>query len=62
MLKAKVLQCDPEKEKLLMSFKTSVEGDAENPPESDFECEVGKVKKNNLQASSALLLLLVGNC
>lgn len=42
VLKAKVLQCDPEKEKLLMSFKTSVEGDAENPPESDFECEVGK--------------------
>uniref|UniRef100_A0A3B3ZW78 S1 motif domain-containing protein n=1 Tax=Periophthalmus magnuspinnatus TaxID=409849 RepID=A0A3B3ZW78_9GOBI len=40
--KTKVLQCDPEKEKLLLSFKAAVEGNLEEPLKSDYECDVGK--------------------
>uniref|UniRef100_A0AAV2LNK6 Protein RRP5 homolog n=1 Tax=Knipowitschia caucasica TaxID=637954 RepID=A0AAV2LNK6_KNICA len=39
VLKTKVLQCDPEKERLLLSFKEAVEGNVEVP---DFDCDVGK--------------------
>lgn len=42
VLKAKVLQCDSEKEKLLLSFRAAVEENIEKPLKSDFECEVGK--------------------
>lgn len=41
VLKAKVLQCDPEKEKLLLSFRAAVEENIEEPLQSDFDCEVG---------------------
>lgn len=43
VFKAKVLQCNPSKEKMLLSFKAVVEeatGDAAVP---QFCCEVGKV-------------------
>ncbi|XP_041840076.1 protein RRP5 homolog [Melanotaenia boesemani] len=40
VLKAKVLQCDPEKEKIVLSFKAVVEGDTEEAAKVD--CEVGK--------------------
>lgn len=42
MLKAKVLQCDPDKAKLMLSFKATVEGDTE-APKPQLDCEVGKV-------------------
>ncbi|XP_061578811.1 protein RRP5 homolog isoform X2 [Cololabis saira] len=42
VLKAKVLQCDPVKEKLLLSFKAAAEGDTEEDPKTQFDCEVGK--------------------
>lgn len=42
VVKAKVLQCDPEKEKLLLSFRAAVEENNEEPLKSDFEFEVGK--------------------
>lgn len=43
MLKAKVLQCDPEKAKMVLSFKAAVEGETEQEAKSQFDCEVGKV-------------------
>uniref|UniRef100_A0A673CB11 S1 motif domain-containing protein n=1 Tax=Sphaeramia orbicularis TaxID=375764 RepID=A0A673CB11_9TELE len=42
VLKVKVLQCDPEREKLLLSFKAALEGDSEKPPRPQSECEVGE--------------------
>lgn len=44
VLKTKVLQCEPEKERMLLSFKTVVEGEMEEAAEPQFECEVGKVR------------------
>lgn len=43
MLKTKVLQCDPDKAKMVLSFKSAVEGDTEEAPQPQFDCEVGKV-------------------
>ncbi|KAE8300915.1 Protein RRP5-like protein NF-kappa-B-binding protein [Larimichthys crocea] len=42
VLKAKVLQCDPDKSKMVLSFKAAVEGVTEAPPKPEFDCEVGK--------------------
>lgn len=42
VLKAKVLQCDPDKAKMVLSFKAAVEGNAEEAAKPQFECEVGK--------------------
>ncbi|KAM3865426.1 protein RRP5 homolog [Diretmus argenteus] len=42
VVKAKVLQCDPEKERILLSFKAVTEGDTEEPPQPHFDFEVGK--------------------
>ncbi|XP_029596083.1 protein RRP5 homolog [Salmo trutta] len=42
VVKAKVLNCDVEKEKLLLSFKAVAGGDAEAPPKPTFDFEVGK--------------------
>ncbi|XP_049426867.1 protein RRP5 homolog isoform X1 [Epinephelus fuscoguttatus] len=42
VLKAKVLQCDPDKAKMLLSFKAAVEGDTEKAATPQFDCEVGK--------------------
>uniref|UniRef100_A0A3B5LZ77 Protein RRP5 homolog n=1 Tax=Xiphophorus couchianus TaxID=32473 RepID=A0A3B5LZ77_9TELE len=47
VLKAKVLQCDPEKEKLLLSFKAAAEGETEESTEPPIDCEVGKVKQSS---------------
>lgn len=44
MLKAKVIHCNPENAKLVLSFKAAVEGDSDIPPQPHFDCEVGKVK------------------
>lgn len=43
VLKAKVLQCDPDKSKMLLSFKAAVEGDAGESAKPQVDCEVGKV-------------------
>ncbi|XP_040003345.1 protein RRP5 homolog isoform X2 [Xiphias gladius] len=42
VLKAKVLQCNPEKAKMVLSFKAAVEGQTEKVPNLQFDCEVGK--------------------
>ncbi|KAM4594543.1 protein RRP5 homolog [Fundulus diaphanus] len=53
VLKAKVLQCEPEKEKMLLSFKAVAEGDTEECAGPQFDCDVGTrlearvVKKSN---------------
>lgn len=44
VLKTKVLQCDPDKAKMVLSFKAAVEGDTEEAAKPHFDCEVGKVK------------------
>lgn len=41
VLKAKVLQCDTDKAKMVLSFKAAV-GDTEEVPKPQFDCEVGK--------------------
>lgn len=43
VLKAKVLQCDPEKAKLLLSFKDVVQGEPEEDIKPQLDVEVGKV-------------------
>uniref|UniRef100_A0A4W5NMU7 Protein RRP5 homolog n=1 Tax=Hucho hucho TaxID=62062 RepID=A0A4W5NMU7_9TELE len=42
VVKAKVLNCDVEKEKLLLSFKAVAGDDTEGPPKPKFDFEVGK--------------------
>ncbi|XP_045547123.1 protein RRP5 homolog [Salmo salar] len=42
VVKAKVLNCDVEKEKLLLSFKAVAGGDTEASPKPTFDFEVGK--------------------
>lgn len=42
VLKAKVLQCEPEKEKMLLSFKAVAEGEMEESTKPQSDCEVGK--------------------
>ncbi|KAM4603795.1 protein RRP5 homolog isoform 1-T2 [Polymixia lowei] len=42
VLKAKVLQCDPEKERMMLSFKAVMAGDPEAPPKPQVDVEVGK--------------------
>ncbi|CDQ85272.1 unnamed protein product [Oncorhynchus mykiss] len=42
VVKAKVLNCDVEKEKLLLSFKAVAGGDTEGPSKPKFDFEVGK--------------------
>lgn len=59
MLKAKVLQCDAEKEKMVLSFKAAGAGDTEETPKPQFDCEVGKVRfKKNLTLSVYHVLTL----
>ncbi|XP_076001559.1 protein RRP5 homolog isoform X2 [Genypterus blacodes] len=48
VLKAKVLQCEPEKARLLLSFKAAVEGDSEEPAKAPIDCEVGKTLEAKL--------------
>lgn len=43
VLKAKVLHCDPDKAKMVLSFKAAVEGDTEESAVPQLDCEVGKV-------------------
>ncbi|XP_035493857.2 protein RRP5 homolog [Scophthalmus maximus] len=42
VLKTKVLKCDPEKAKMLLSFKAAVEGETEEAAKPQVDCEVGK--------------------
>ncbi|XP_034457166.1 protein RRP5 homolog isoform X2 [Hippoglossus hippoglossus] len=42
VLKAKVLKCDPGKEKMVLSFKGAVEGGTEEAAKLQDDCEVGK--------------------
>lgn len=42
VVKAKVLQCDPEKGKMVLSFKAVVEKENEETEKPEFDCEVGK--------------------
>ncbi|KAK2919332.1 protein RRP5 homolog isoform X1 [Channa argus] len=42
VLKAKVLQCDPERAKMLLSFKAAVLGETEEVAKPQFDCEVGR--------------------
>lgn len=44
MVKAKVLQCDPEKGKMVLSFKAVVKKENEETEKPEFDCEVGKVR------------------
>lgn len=48
MVKAKVLQCDPEKGKMVLSFKAVVEKENEETEKPEFDCEVGKVRSRLL--------------
>uniref|UniRef100_H2MCJ8 Programmed cell death 11 n=1 Tax=Oryzias latipes TaxID=8090 RepID=H2MCJ8_ORYLA len=42
VLKAAVLQCDPERSKMILSFKAAVEGGAAEATEAHVDCDVGK--------------------
>ncbi|XP_059206896.1 protein RRP5 homolog isoform X2 [Centropristis striata] len=42
VLKAKVLRCDPDQAKMVLSFKAAMEGDAAQAAKPEFDCEVGK--------------------
>ncbi|XP_047435563.1 protein RRP5 homolog isoform X2 [Mugil cephalus] len=42
VLKTKVLQCNPEKAKMILSFKAALEGEIEEAAKPQYECEVGK--------------------
>lgn len=42
-----MLQCDPEKEKMVLSFKEVVEKEMEEAPTPEFDCEVGKVRRSS---------------
>ncbi|XP_031720539.1 protein RRP5 homolog isoform X1 [Anarrhichthys ocellatus] len=42
VLKAKVLKCDPDKAKMVLSFKAAVEGDTEEAATPQLDCELGK--------------------
>lgn len=44
VLKAAVLQCDPERSKMILSFKAAVEGGAAEATEAHVDCDVGKVR------------------
>lgn len=44
MVKAKVLQCDPEKGKMVLSFKAVVKKENEETEKPEIDCEVGKVR------------------
>nr|XP_040042477.1 protein RRP5 homolog isoform X1 [Gasterosteus aculeatus aculeatus]XP_040042479.1 protein RRP5 homolog isoform X1 [Gasterosteus aculeatus aculeatus] len=51
VLKAKVLQCNPDKAKLVLSFKAA-EGDAEEVANPQFDCEVGQRLEARIQKKS----------
>ncbi|XP_019744636.1 protein RRP5 homolog isoform X2 [Hippocampus comes] len=56
VLRARVLQCDPEKEKMMLSFKPAAEGDTEEMGKAQFGCErleakVLKKSVNGLEVS-----------
>lgn len=47
VLKTKVLQCDPEKSKMLLSFKAAMEGESEEAAAAQSDCEVGTVSQHH---------------
>ncbi|KAM8878573.1 protein RRP5 homolog isoform 2-T2 [Spinachia spinachia] len=52
VLKAKVLQCNPDKAKLVLSFKAAGEGDTEEVANPQFDCEVGQRLEARIQKKS----------
>uniref|UniRef100_A0A7N8YQG1 Protein RRP5 homolog n=1 Tax=Mastacembelus armatus TaxID=205130 RepID=A0A7N8YQG1_9TELE len=42
VLKTKVLQCDPKKAKMVLSFRAAIEGEKEQVAKPQFDCEIGK--------------------
>uniref|UniRef100_A0A8C2WBX7 Protein RRP5 homolog n=1 Tax=Cyclopterus lumpus TaxID=8103 RepID=A0A8C2WBX7_CYCLU len=51
VLKAKVLKCEPDKAKMLLSFKAAVEGDTDEAAMPQLNCEVGTVSAKVLKKS-----------
>uniref|UniRef100_A0A3Q3IL63 S1 motif domain-containing protein n=1 Tax=Monopterus albus TaxID=43700 RepID=A0A3Q3IL63_MONAL len=56
VLKTKVLQCDPQKARMMLSFKAALEGETEQATKPQFDCEVGmarvlKKSVNNLEVT-----------
>ncbi|XP_043970110.1 protein RRP5 homolog isoform X1 [Gambusia affinis] len=61
VLKAKVLKCDPEQEKLLLSFKAAGKRETEESTEPPIDCEVGKrvearVAKKSINSLEVVIL------
>uniref|UniRef100_A0AAX7SRF5 Protein RRP5 homolog n=1 Tax=Astatotilapia calliptera TaxID=8154 RepID=A0AAX7SRF5_ASTCA len=56
VVKAKVLQCDPEKGKMALSFKAVVKKENEETEKPEFDCEVGKVLKKSLNGLEVAIL------
>lgn len=50
MVKAKVLQSDPDNAKLVLSFKAVVEGDTQEAAVAQLDCEVGSVSVSSFFA------------
>lgn len=46
VVQAKVIKCDPENEKLLLSFKAVTQSDIENVPSVKFDFKIGKVRSH----------------
>uniref|UniRef100_A0A8D0CUM6 Protein RRP5 homolog n=1 Tax=Sander lucioperca TaxID=283035 RepID=A0A8D0CUM6_SANLU len=51
VFKAKVLQCDPDKAKMLLSFKAAAEGDTEEAATAQLEAKVLKKSVNGLEVA-----------
>ncbi|XP_034406694.1 protein RRP5 homolog isoform X2 [Cyclopterus lumpus] len=61
VLKAKVLKCEPDKAKMLLSFKAAVEGDTDEAAMPQLNCEVGtrleaKVLKKSVSGLEVAIL------
>ncbi|XP_047221873.1 protein RRP5 homolog isoform X1 [Girardinichthys multiradiatus] len=61
VLKAKVLQCEPKKEKLLLSFKAVTEGETGESTKPQLDCEIGtrleaKVVKKSINGLEVVIL------
>ncbi|XP_034544205.1 protein RRP5 homolog isoform X2 [Notolabrus celidotus] len=61
VVKTKVLQCDPDKAKMVLSFKAAVEGDTEEAAKPQIDCEVGqrmeaRVVKKSLKGLEVAIL------
>ncbi|XP_034043197.1 protein RRP5 homolog [Thalassophryne amazonica] len=59
VLKTKVIHCDPENEKLVLSFKASLQSDTIEPAPSQSSCEVGEKLEATVLKKSANSLEMV---